>query len=189
MTGGQWQSSLGLRLSGKSLGSGNIAYNRANPTRAISQVLGFGNGSGTMNQLILMERSLGPGLSETLDLYDGSTNNPAFIDILGSNVAFRTLRGIAFWILDGGDTAGVTIGNAASNAHPLWWGGTTPTQTIYPSSGGMSGGQQAGVAVTSSVRNVKVLNNGAVSVTYIVAAAGAINVGGGAMGVLGLTYP
>lgn len=189
MTGGSWQSSFGLRLAGKSLGSGNIAYNRANPTRAISQVLGFGNGSGTMNQMVLMERSLGPGASETLDLYDGSSNNPQLLDVMNDVVTFRTLRSAAFWILDGGDTAGVTIGNAGSNAHPLWWGGTTPTQTIYPSSGPLAGGQQAGVAVTATVRNVKVVNNGAVIVTYLVAFAGSINITGMAMGVLGLTYP
>ena len=114
MTSGQWQSSFGLRLAGKSLANGNLTASRANPTQATSQVLGFGTGSGQINQLVLMERSLGPGASETLDLYDGSTNNPALVDIMTSNVAFRTLRSVAFWIMDGGDTAGVTIGNEAT---------------------------------------------------------------------------
>jgi len=180
---------MSLRLSGKTLGSGNITAIRANPTRAVNQVLGFGTAASQCNQIVLMERSLGPGLSETLDLYDGSSNSPPLIDIVNANVALRTLRSATFWILDGGDSAGVTVGNAASNAHPLWWGGTTPTQTIYPESGPLSGGQQVGVAVTATVRNVKVLNNGAVSVTYLVALAGSLNVSGGAMGVLGLTYP
>lgn len=189
MTNGQWQSSMGLRLSGKALGSGNITAVRANPTRATSQVLGFGTAEGQCNQIILMERSLGPGLSENLDLYDGSTCSPALIDIVNETVALRTLRSACFWILDGGDDAGVTIGGAASNAHPLWWLGTTPRQVIYPDSGPMTGGQQAGVVVTSTSRNVKVLNNGAVSVTYLVALAGSLNVSGGAMGVMGLTYP
>lgn len=189
MTNGQWQASLGLRLSGKALGAGNTSADRNNPTATVSQVLGFGTGSGQMNQLVMQERSLGPGLSETLDLYDGSTNTPPLIDIMRSNVALRTIRGFVIWILDGGDDAGVTIGNAASNANTLWLGGTTPTVTIYPDSGPYSGGQQAGKAVTSTARNVKVLNNGAVSVTYLVAIAGSLNVSGGAMGVLGLTYP
>jgi hypothetical protein len=178
-----------LRLSGKALGSGNTSADRNNPTAAVSQVLGFGTASGQMNQLVMQERSLGPGLSESLDLYDGSTCTPALIDIMRSNVAFRTIRGFAIWVLDGGDDAGVTIGAAASNANTLWLGGTTPTVTIYPDSGAFAFGQQAGKAVTSSARNVKVLNNGAVSVTYLVAMAGSLNVGGGAMGVLGLTYP
>lgn len=189
MTGGQWQSSLGLRLSGQSLGSGNLAPDRANKSVAVSQVLGFGTDSGQMNQLILQERSLGPGLSETLDLYDGSTCTPPLIDIMRANAALRTLRSVCVWIVDGGDTAGVTIGNAASNANTLWFGGATPTATIYPDSGPFTGGQQAGKAVTSTARNVKITNNGAVSVTYLIAVAGSLNVSGGAMGVLGLTYP
>lgn len=189
MTGGAWQSSVGLRLSGQALGGGNLAPDRANKSVATSQILGFGTAAGQMNQLVLQERSLGPGGSETLDLYDGSTNNPALIDIMRDNVRLRMLRSACFWILDGGDAAGVTVGDAASNPHPLWFGADDQTQTIYPSSGPMTGGQQDGIAVTSGIRNVKVTNNGAVSVTYLVALAGSINVGGGAMGVLGLTYP
>jgi len=189
VTNGQWQSSLGLRLSGKSLGTGNTSAIRNNPNAAVSQVLGFGTGSGQINQLVMQERSLGPGLSETLDLYDGSTNTPPLIDIMGATVAFRTIRGFALWIIDGGDSAGLTVGNAASNANTLWMGGTTPTLTAYPDSGAIAMGQQAGKLVTSTARNVKVLNNGAVSVTYLVAMAGSLNVSGGAMGVLGLTYP
>ena len=83
----------------------------------------------------------------------------------------------------------MTVGNAASNANTLWMGGPTPTLTVYPDSGAISMGQQAGKLVTSTARNVKILNNGAVSVTYLVAMAGSLNVSGGAMGVLGLTYP
>lgn len=181
--------SLAVRLSGQKVLTGNIKPARANPTDQISQVLGFGTGEDTMSQIVLQTRSLGPGASETLDLYDGSTNVPAFVDILNDAATFRVIRGFAMWIDDGGDDSGVTVGNAASNANTLWWGGTTPTQTIYPGGAPMAGGSDAGVAVTTSARNLKVLNNGAESVTYTIAVAGSTAVSGAAMGVLGLTYP
>lgn len=177
-------------MSGQALGGGNLAPDRANKAIGVSQLLGFGTAAGQMNQLVLQERSLAPGASETLDLYDGSTGTPALIDIMRDNVRFRTLRGLALWILDGGDADGVTIGDAASNAHPLWFGAADQTQTVYPDSGPMTGGQQAGVAVTATVRNVKVTNNGAESVTYLVAIAGSIISGGGMMGMpFAMTYP
>lgn len=190
MTGGQWQMSLGLKLAGQFLAPGNVRPAKANQADQIQQVMGYGTGNDQVDLIVLQDRSLAAGASEELDLYDGSTNSPPITDIGGwANAGFRRLKGFALWISDGGDTAGVTVGAAASNPNTLWFGGTTPTQTVYPGGAPMSGGSDAGIVVSTSARYVKVLNNGAVSVTYTIALGGTTVVSGGAMGVLGLTYP
>lgn len=188
MTSGSWSLSLGLRLAGKKLGGGNTVAVKANPTSACQQTFGYGTGDDQVSQVVLQERSLAAGASENLDLYDGSTNSPQLLDIVNDVVAFRKIRSFALWISDGGDSAGVTVGNAAANPNTLWWGGTTPTQTVY-NDAPMTGGSDAGVTVTTSLRYIKVLNNGAVAVTYTVAIAGGLTISGAAMGVMGLTYP
>ncbi len=182
--------SLGLKLGGQFLAPGNVRPAKATQTDQTQQVMGYGTGTDQMDLIVLQDRSLAAGAFELIDLYDGSTNSPPIKDIGGwANAAFRRLKGFALWIADGGDTAGVTVGAAASNANTLWMGGTTPTQTVYPGGAPMSGGSDAGIVVSTSARYVKVLNNGAVAVTYTVAMGGGTTVGGGAMGVLGLTYP
>ncbi len=189
MTSGSWQMSLGLRLSGKKLAASNVVAIRANPTEQQSQVMGFGTGNDQMDQIVCQERTLAAGASENLDLYDGSTNTPQLLDICNDALALRTVKSFTLWIVAGGDSAGVTIGAAASNPNTLWWSGTTPKQTVYDDAP-MSGGRNAGSTVSTSARYVKVLNNGAVAVTYLVAISGTTVVSGTPMGLLmGLTYP
>ncbi len=191
MTGASWQMNMSLRLAGQYLAPGNVRPAKANVADQISQVMGYGTGSDQMTQILLQDRTLGAGASELLDLYDGTTNSPQLRDIGGwEAIAFRNIKGFSLWISDGGDTAGVTVGAAGSNPNTLWFGGTTPTQTVYPGGAAMSGGSDAGKAVTTSARYVKVLNNGAVQVTYTVAIGGVQTVGGSPMGMmLLLTYP
>lgn len=189
MTGGSWSLSLGLRLAGQLLSPGNLRPSKANPTDQTAQVLAYGTSDDQITQIVLQTRTLGAGASEELDLYDGSNNSPAMVDIVSEVAAFRVLRSFVLWIDDGGDDSGVTVGAAASNANNLWLGGTAPTQTVYSGGAPMCGGGDVGVTVSTSARYVKVANNGAAAVTYTVAMAGSTVSSGVAMGVLGLTYP
>jgi hypothetical protein len=129
--------------------------------------LAYGTGSGQADLYVVQFRTLAFGAAETLDLYAGTV-----LDVFGDAAAFRTLRQVVLWVYAGGDAAGVTVGNAAANPHPLFFGATTQTWGIYPSGPGLVGGSLAGVAVSTTARNLKVLNNGAVSVTYGLALAG-----------------
>lgn len=189
MTGGQWQMNLALRLSGRKLSPGNVTTVAVSTTDQTTQVMGYGTGDDQVNVIVLQDRTLGPGASEELDLYDGSSNSPPLVDIIGDAVALRKLRCWALWIASGGDELGVTVGGAGSDPNELWMGGTAPTYSVFPGGAPMAGGSDAGVEVTSSARYVKVLNNGAEAVTYTVAMAGSTVVSGAGMGVLGLTYP
>ncbi len=166
MTGGSWQLSVGLRAAGSKLPPGGTRPARVNASSQVSQVLGFGTDDAQMDTECIVETVLDAGMSETFNLYSG------LLDVFGDAADFRTLRSAAIWISDGGDDAGVTVGGAASNAHPLFWGGTTPTQTIYPNGPMAGGGGNVGVAVTNSVKNVKLVNNGAVSAVVRLSFAG-----------------
>ena len=184
MDDGSWRISVGLNCQGTTAPGYYVAQPSVSPTCSFQQVLAFGAGSGECNLIVVHERPLGAGLSETLNLYDGTLT-----DIHGDAAPFRLLKAVCVGIVSGGDTSGVTIGNAATNGHPLFMGGATHTHTLYPSGLPYLGAKPAGIAVTSSAANVKVTNNSAALVTYRIAAAGTTSAGEGyAMGVLGLTY-
>lgn len=187
MTGGSWKLQSSLTLVGQNLlpNTTQPLTQQLNPTAA--QSLPYGTGVGTASIIVSQSYVISAGATLTLDLYDGSLT-----DIAGSAAAFRLLRAYAIAIAGGGDSAGVTIGNAGSNPHPLFFGATSATKTIYPSSDSDGGGNSAGVgvAVTATVRNVKLVNNGAVPVTVSVNFAGTQAVAGVPMGLLlALTYP
>lgn len=150
----------------------------------------FGAASGQMNLLVCQSRGLQAGASETLDLFTGTDAK----DIDGQTAAFRLLKWAIFWVIAGGDSTGVTVGNAASNAQLMTLGGTTPTATIYPSGPPLLLGSPAGSVVDASHKNLKVLNNSPTAlVTYGLLLAGcdtAAPTSGAEMGLpLGPTYP
>lgn len=146
--------------------------------------LPFGVGAGTASLVVVTARSLAAGSSETLNLYDGS-----LLDVYGDAAPFRVLRGVSVWVESDGDSAGVTFGDAASNATPLFFGDPAHTQTVYPGGPAAVGGSPAGVTVTASTCNLKIVNNGAVPVSYGLLLLGSQHAAGVASGVLGLTYP
>lgn len=164
MTGGKWQQQtiLGLQGQNQLINTASPVTQSANPIA--TETLPYGTGPGTVSIIIAGSYLLTAGATVTVNLFDGSTN-----DITGSGATLRLLRAYAIWISAGGDTSGVTIGNAGSNPHPLFWGSTATTKTIYPAGAEDAGGGSTivGVAVTSSACNVKIVNNGAVPVTVL----------------------
>lgn len=137
-------------------------------TGGSTQVLSYGTSTAQADILCSGDFTLTAGSSVTLDLYTGTD----FKDVFGATAALRKLKSIELHIVTGGDTAGVTIGNAASNGTALFFGANTQTWTIYPSGAPFMGGSPAGVAIGSTTKNLKVLNNGAISVTVRLVIAG-----------------
>lgn len=178
MDGGNARLTLGLKVRGQKGAS------RVSQGHGTISTLGFGSGEGSLAVIVDQVRGLTAGASETLDLYDGS-----LLDVHEDPAEFRVLREYAVWVVSGGDTDGLTIGQAGANPHPLFWIGTTPGKTIYPGGIGDAGTDPSGVAVTATVRNLKLTNNGAVALTYRIYLAGGHGMPGVAMGPLGLTYP
>jgi hypothetical protein len=189
MTGGSWQLQTALTLSGESL--------KLNAPAAVSQALapvtrqtlshgtGTTTGSGKFGVAVAKSYGIAPGGTVTVNLYDGTLT-----DLFNDAANFRLLQSYAIWISSGGDEDGVTVGNADTNGHPLFFGSASHTKTVYPSSPADGGGSDAGVAVTSSACNVKLVNNGAVTAVVGVYFAGSSAVGGVPIGMLlGLTYP
>ena len=187
MTGGSWKSQTALTLTGQlQVANAPLPLAQSLAPNAI-QSLPYGTGVGTASIVVSQTYLLAAGSSVTLNLYDGS-----LLDVTNAAAAMRLLRAYAIWISAGGDSAGVTIGNAGSNPHPLFFGATTSTKTIYPSSEGDGSGNSvgAGVVVSATACNVKLQNNGAVPVTLSVNFAGTQAVSGVPMGLsLLFTYP
>ena len=130
--------------------------------------LTYGTSSGLVDLITCSDRTLTAGSSGTYDLYTGTD----LADLVGGTCAFRKVKLIQIAIVTGGDTAGVTIGNAASNGWAAFFGAAGNTMTIYPNGPAFAQGSPAGVAVGSSTKNLKVLNNGAASVTVRITIAG-----------------
>ncbi len=141
----------------------------ASASNGDTEVLAFGTATGLADIYCYAAFAINATTAVTFDLYTGTD----FKNMMGDTAAFRKLKGIYVEVVDGtGDTAGVTIGGAASNGNILWFGNVNDTWTIFDGSPPFIGGNPAGVTVDATHCNLKIANNGAVSVTVIVALAG-----------------
>lgn len=184
MTGGSWRLATSINIVGVNAFNGSVNPSKVSDGSAVIQNLAFGTGFAKMDTEVLLQRSLAPGTSETWNLYDGTTP-----DVFNFGATFRTLKGVLCWVSAGGDASGLTIGGGASNPCVLFFGGTTPNQTVYAGGPPASGGSPLGIAVTATTCNVKITNNAAVATEYTLYLVGSKAASGAAMGVLGLTYP
>jgi hypothetical protein len=140
--------------------------NRATASGTLS--LRFGIGTGSANLFCAPTIALAAGSSATYDLYAGTDLK----DLFGQTAAFRTVRGFEVAVVDGGDASGVRIGGASSNEWVGFFASAGDQHLIYPDGAPYLAGSRAGKAVTSSAKNLKIENLGAVEVTIRVLLAG-----------------
>jgi hypothetical protein len=149
--------------------TGALANNRISQSApADMTALTFGTTSGKVDLITCSDRTLTAGAAATYDLYTGTD----LVDLGGLTCALRKVKFIQITITTGGDAAGVTVGNAAADGWAGFFGAAAHTYTIFPGGPAFGGGSPAGVAVGASAKNLKVLNNGAVSVTVRIVIAG-----------------
>lgn len=124
--------------------------------------------SPTITQIGFATGTLAFGASVTIDLsaltgLDGSTSI-ALVKLVYIDVGIPSTSAGGY----------LRIGNAASNANQLWFGGDTNTADIFP--GGpmfQQGNPSSYVVVDASNKNVKILNpHGSLACDYVVRAAG-----------------
>lgn len=147
--------------------------------------LPFGVAAGYADTTVVQSRIITAGNSATYDLYTGT-------DLLAQNggtAAFRLVKYLGVFVTAGGDTSGVRIGGAASNELVSFFASAGDQLDIFPDGPPFQAGSPAGVAVTSSVKNLKVENLGAEDVTLTIVVSGNVIVGGMWMGIGLLTYP
>lgn len=170
MTSGSLGVSSGFQASGSTPPQGNASVSTLNDT-SISQAKGvqylyeFGTTTGTINTLIVQERTIAASSSTTLNLFDGS-----LIDILGATGGLQTVRFVQISIIKNPGTSvyasSVTIGNAASNRQQLWFSTSTSTQTIdyaVP----FTQGDRTGKTVDASNCNLLIANDDAVNAATV----------------------
>lgn len=176
LTAGTLQVTVQARISGANIapqgtvGTPTIASPAWEGSATGQQTFSFGTTSGKCDILCMADYSLaasGGADAVTIDLYANGLPN-----VFGGDADFRKLRAVTVAIVSGGDAAGVTIGNAASNAHQLFFGADDQTWTIYPSGTPLAGSSNAGVTVDATHRNVLITNNSAVAVVVRVAMGG-----------------
>lgn len=176
LTAGTWQLVGQAKISGASIAAQGTATSDSVPdpvaeaTAAVQQTLSYGTGSGQADILCAAAYTLTAGGSVVRDLLTG-TDLP---NLFGGSAAFAKLKGLFVGISSGGDAAGVTVGNTSGAGNPLtlWFGTNVMTWTVKPSGPPMLGGDPAGVAVDATHRNLRIVNNGAVSAVVVVALAG-----------------
>lgn len=167
MTGGKYRLATAIKATGEYTPPGASRPTRVNPAESVVQALSFGTGPGEVVEVIDLSFVLDGGTSRTLNMADGSLTN-----VLGISAPLAKLRSFAAWVASGGDSAGVKVAPGASNGNSLWWGGTTPTKTIYPLGPPELGGSGDGVTVSTAAANVTFTNLGGTSATVRVALAG-----------------
>ena len=155
--------------------STNAAKFNQNETNQFT--LSYGTGSGQSDSFVYMYRTLAGGANETLDLYDGSTPTPDIVDVFGDVIAFRKIKLFRIEMVANSDgttaSTGCVIGNAATNVQTLWFGGTTPTQSLVSGGVPFCQGDAAGKTVDATNRNVKITNSDATNkLTYLLTMAG-----------------
>lgn len=145
----------------------------------------FGTTLSQVDTIVFQDRVLAPGASATYDIYTGTD----LLDINSETAPYRTLRYFSVFIVSGGDTSGVRVGGASSNEFQGWFGNAGDQQDVFPSGPPLQQGDPTGKTVGSSNKNIKIANLGAANVTVRIALGGTVQVSGGLMGILGLTYP
>jgi hypothetical protein len=183
MTSGEYRVTTQIKAIGVNAVSGSPTQS-ANGNNTSQQSFAYGAGSSLFNQIIVRTVDLNPGVSATYDLYTG-TDLP---NVLSETAALRAVMSASVYVVSGGDATGVIIGDAATDVWAANFGGTTETATIYPGGPPWQCGKPAGIAVTSSAKNLKIENAGAVAVTVRISICGSSIVAGSLMGALGLTY-
>jgi len=181
MTGGTLRSTSSVKVTGSDSATGG----KAARTTTSQQTVAYGTGSGRGDLFVSRSRTLAAGASETLDLWTGTD----LLDPLNGPTPFRVVRYVEIAVAAGGDASGLRVGGAAANCWGGFFADTSDKYLIFPAGPSFRGGSPAGVAVTSSAKNLKIENLGAAEVTYDIVLAGDNSTAGDAMGVLGLTYP
>lgn len=166
MNNGSLTASVGLRVSGTKAPQGTATTSTlpspdAGASAGVEARWTYGTGSGQVDLIVAQDRTLNATTAETLNLYDGTVK-----DLFGDAAAFRKLKFLGVWVVTGGDSAGVAVGGAASNATAAFFADATDKVKVFPSGPGFQTGSPAGVTVGATTCNLKVENLGAVAVTY-----------------------
>lgn len=185
------QVATAIQVSGTIPAPGNAPNNTLrDPSTAspagTTQTLTYGTSSGKIDTPCYGEYVIAASGTLTLNLYDGGATTTDFTTVLSTAANLRRLKSIAFAVLSGGDSSGVTIGGG-SNAFASFW---ATTFTIFLDGPTASFGSPAGAAITSTTKNIRIVNNGAAEVVVQVAGSGNVVEPGYWTGFWGfMTYP
>jgi hypothetical protein len=171
ISGGSVTSSISTTIKAQSpqqgSGTGLAPLSISQPVPSGQLALGFGTNAGNANLFFVAQYNLAASGTQTLDFYSG-LNDP-----FGNSLAFLHLKWLAY-SMTGGDATGIT--RAGAMTHPFLGdlGGTTPTQTIYPTGPGYSNGETSvGWTISSTVNSITFTNNSStVAAVLTVGAAG-----------------
>ncbi len=164
LTAGQVQIGSSCRFSGATISpQGTATVTLASPTAEAvgtgQQAFTYGTGTSQIDILCAADYVLGNGAELTLDIYTGAD----LLNLFGGTAAFRHVKAIYFGLQSGGDTLGASIGNAALNGNVLFFGSQAATWTVGFGGAPLVGSKEPGVAVDATHKNVRIVNNGAVS--------------------------
>lgn len=184
LVGGSLTISTAVKAVGKLAAQGNTAANSIpDVSRSVSggtaQTCSFGTGSGAVNIVCSAEYILSASGTLTIDLYSGGVTSSDLPDLFNGAAPFRLVKGLSVEIVDGGDTSGVRVGGAASNEWVGFFAAAGDKYLIFPGGPSFLGGSPAGVAVTSTTKNLLIENlSTSASVTVRVTAGGTSVVSG-----------
>jgi hypothetical protein len=124
-----------------------------------TQELTYGTGSGKIDIFCAGEFILPASSSLTLNLFDGGATTSDLVRIVtGAAAGMILCKSLTVSVVAGGDSSGVAVGGAASNAFFGFLNASTDKVKIYPDGPALTMGSPAGATVSSSAKNVKIEN-------------------------------
>ncbi len=147
------------------------------------QSLAYGVGDSRFDIPVDVVRTIVASGTLTIDLFGGVD----LLDRFGRGANFRKVKSLSIHVDDGGDSNGVRIGGAGSNAWLANFGATTGTWDIFPDGPPMLIGSPAGITVSSTSKNLLLTNRSSTSaVNLVIRIAGSCAVGGVVTGIPGM---
>lgn len=169
LTAGIARASVQLAITGASIApqgasASTIVVPTADAVGAGQVNIEYGTASGQCDIYCAAEYVLATGgATQTIDIYANGLPN-----LFGGTADFRKLKVAYVGIVSGGDSGGVTVGGAASNANKMFFTDQTDKMVTRPSSVPFIGSAPDGITVDATNRNIKIENTGSVSVRVLV---------------------
>lgn len=164
MIGGTVRVSTGVKVTGSYPPqgvTGELNNFTVNQNADAGAALAFGTAAGQCDLEVCQDRTLAATTAATYDLFTGTDLK----DLAGFTAALRNVRYFAVFIISGGDAAGVRIGGAGTNEWVGAFAAAGDMRKIWPGGLPHQDFNNAGLAVGTTTKNLKIENLGAVPVT------------------------
>ena len=154
MNTGTWRVTTGIKVQSSSMPAGTNSRERANFGDGVVSDLAYGVGEDRYDIGVDVIRTIAVSGTLTIDLFGGVD----LLDKFSRGANFRLIKSLWIGVESGGDSNGVRIGAAVSDAWLANFGATTHTWDVFPDGPPWLIGSPAGLVVSATSKNLLLTN-------------------------------